>query len=315
LRAKKINLAETTVITSHAVPPPDPKTNPKTNYDLWGVEAKKTVKLPRAKPQTLQKRLRSTLYVPSLVPAVEVPHPGLSYNPSFTQHQELLKETVAKVTGKVKGPKPRKKFAPEDVPVIKEETEDDDDDKLTSLRAPPPARKTAKQKRKEVERRKEEEKRRVDKTRKIKENEVFRVKSLKKQIERKENIIKERLTRRVKVKLVKEKVGVKELGKNRFDQTLEGPLLSGEISGNLRGVQQQGCGGGNDLLSDRFKSLQKRNILEITKKVGSVTVFFNCHGDSFLLGCHGDCGDLLCYHGDFGDFKIGILFDAQFMTK
>lgn len=30
----------------------------------------------------------------SIVPAVEVPHPGTSYNPSYKDHQALLKEIV-----------------------------------------------------------------------------------------------------------------------------------------------------------------------------------------------------------------------------
>lgn len=32
----------------------------------------------------------------SILPATEVPHPGASYNPSLTDHQNLLKEVVEK---------------------------------------------------------------------------------------------------------------------------------------------------------------------------------------------------------------------------
>ena len=40
-------------------------------------------------PRTLSKK-------PSVVPAVEFPHPGTSYNPSFTDHQDLLREVAEK---------------------------------------------------------------------------------------------------------------------------------------------------------------------------------------------------------------------------
>lgn len=32
----------------------------------------------------------------SILPAIEIPHPGASYNPSLTDHQNLLKEVVEK---------------------------------------------------------------------------------------------------------------------------------------------------------------------------------------------------------------------------
>lgn len=40
-------------------------------------------------PMTLVKK-------PSVLPAVEIPHPGTSYNPSFADHQDLLREVAAK---------------------------------------------------------------------------------------------------------------------------------------------------------------------------------------------------------------------------
>ena len=40
-------------------------------------------------PTSLRKR-------PSNIPAVEPPHPGISYNPSFQDHQHLLREVVQK---------------------------------------------------------------------------------------------------------------------------------------------------------------------------------------------------------------------------
>lgn len=43
----------------------------------------------RKLPSSLQKK-------PSVLPAVEVPHPGTSYNPSYTDHQDLLHQIAQK---------------------------------------------------------------------------------------------------------------------------------------------------------------------------------------------------------------------------
>lgn len=40
-------------------------------------------------PSTLRKK-------PSILPAIEMPHPGISYNPSYSDHQELLHEVTKK---------------------------------------------------------------------------------------------------------------------------------------------------------------------------------------------------------------------------
>lgn len=44
-----------------------------------------------------KRKLPSSLYKqPSILPAVEIPHPGTSYNPSYNDHQELLHEVTQK---------------------------------------------------------------------------------------------------------------------------------------------------------------------------------------------------------------------------
>lgn len=43
-----------------------------------------------------QKRLPASLHMkPSVLPAVDAPHPGTSYNPSFADHQDLLSQIAA----------------------------------------------------------------------------------------------------------------------------------------------------------------------------------------------------------------------------
>lgn len=47
--------------------------------------------------RSLKKRIgRVSDSKPTAIPTVEPPHPGLSYNPSFEDHQNLLKVTVEK---------------------------------------------------------------------------------------------------------------------------------------------------------------------------------------------------------------------------
>lgn len=97
------------------------------------------------------------------VAAVEVPHPGLSYNPSFSHHQQLLVTAVANVKAKLKQEQKiaRATSTPKfegdgTIPEVKDEEEDseEDDDKSRFRKLPKP--KTKQQKRKEKEQRERE---------------------------------------------------------------------------------------------------------------------------------------------------------------
>lgn len=80
-----------------------------TNEDVWTIELNKvepqlksewltndtkrhtltnTGRKPKRTPASLHKK-------PSVLPAVNVPHPGTSYNPSFADHQDLLAQVAA----------------------------------------------------------------------------------------------------------------------------------------------------------------------------------------------------------------------------
>jgi nucleolar protein 53 len=90
---------------------------------------------------------------------------------------------------------------------------------------------------------------------------VFRVKTLRKEIVAEEKINKARMVKKVEKKLTREKFGVKELSRFEFVEKEAAPLLSDELPKGL-----VGAGGASastqDLLVDRFKSLQKRNVIE-----------------------------------------------------
>jgi len=57
--------------------------------DIFPLEIEKEYLVPIKKPPKPPKRI-----TPSLIPAIEVPKSGASYNPAFEAHQSLLKEAV-----------------------------------------------------------------------------------------------------------------------------------------------------------------------------------------------------------------------------
>jgi hypothetical protein len=98
----------------------------------------------------------------------------------------------------------------------------------------------------------------------MKEAQVFRVKTLRKEIIATETKTKARLDKKVERKLNREQHGVRTLSKHKFVEKETQPLLSDELPKGLLGAG--GSIGTGDLLLDRFKSFQKRNVLEPTIK-------------------------------------------------
>jgi len=99
------------------------------------------------------------------IQAVEVPHPGLSYNPSFQHHQEVLAQVVEVEKAKLKKQQKitratavTKVEGDGTIPEIKDEPEesDEEDDKKKVKITGVPKQKTKQQKRKEVEKREQE---------------------------------------------------------------------------------------------------------------------------------------------------------------
>jgi len=88
------------------------------------------------------------------------------------------------------------------------------------------------------------------------------VKSLKKQITARDTKTKLRLQKRVEKKLHRDKFGVKVLSRVKFEDVQTKPLLRDEMPRGL--INSGGSNTGADLLLDRFKSLQKRNVIETT---------------------------------------------------
>ncbi|XP_031555540.1 ribosome biogenesis protein NOP53-like [Actinia tenebrosa] len=256
-------------------------------FDLWSTEDKlqgdehylKITRKTKIKaPKTVKRKVTE-------LPAVEVAAPGASYNPTFEEHQELLQkahEVEVKKNKRIEKLNRQlqwlSKEEASDLPTWEEEMgqglfdeikndddkahdddDDNDDDGVITIKSA--QRKTRQQRRKEKEEMKQQLEQEAEKKLKLKENEVFRIKSLKKEIEAKEKEIKQKLQKKEELKEGELKKP-KRLGRHGFEEAAVEIQLSDEITGNLRSIKPEG-----NLFADRFKSLQKRNLIEPRKPV------------------------------------------------
>ncbi|XP_046849456.1 ribosome biogenesis protein NOP53-like [Xenia sp. Carnegie-2017] len=255
-------------------------------YDLWGDSGvlsksksfedehymKVTQKKPAKQPRTVYK-VRSTM------PALSVCHPGASYNPTFNDHQALLfaacqvelfkEKEIKKLQRQLQFPSEEEMTK---LPSWEEEMQqglfgdesnaecsDDNDDKECGVMLPcfsGKERKTIKERQKAKERKKEELYFKIQRDEKAKENEVFRVKSIKKELKKSKEKMQERLKKKEE-KILKSSSKPKRLGRQKFEEMNIEIQLMDELKGSLRNLKPEG-----NLFEDRFKSFQRRNIIE-----------------------------------------------------
>merc|ERR1719402_105640 len=99
---------------------------------------------------------------------------------------------------------------------------------------------------------------------KKREQEVMRLKSIKKELtmDEKETLVRKE---KKKEKEIEKKMTAGQLSNHKYeDQEME-IKLSDELTGNLRNLKPEGS-----LLEDRFKSMQRRNIIEVREKQKTV---------------------------------------------
>ncbi|KAK6143195.1 hypothetical protein DH2020_023543 [Rehmannia glutinosa] len=224
---------------------------------------------------------------PSVIPAVEVEHPGCSFNPHPESHQDALARAVADEMQKIYqhelGPEPIPLIVPgeaideEDKYFLEADNASDDDVQNENPTdngdedAEKRPHKTKKVTRVELNRRA----RRKEKLKA--EEEAKKVEELSKDIDSLPNIMQEiakedeekekRHLRRIIAKQERLKARPPRLGKYKFEPAPIQVLLSEEKTGSLR--QLKGC---CTLVRDRFKSLEKRGLILPTRKSSS------CHG-------------------------------------
>jgi len=226
--------------------------------------------------------------------AVETPAGGESYNPSFKDHQDILfratltelkkervqnnvdfhttrmfparpptdAERVKELTeglfdDKEEEPSNEKAEETGDEKSAKgDDVDDDDDDKEKKGNKP----KTRKQKRDERKRRVQELKADKVKRDKVLEHDFTRLKSIKKALAAEEDEVEANKVKKAKTK--EEKLTkAATLSNYKFEEPEVDIKLSEELTGNLRNLKPEG-----NILTDRFKSLQKRNLIETRVK-------------------------------------------------
>lgn len=232
-----------------------------------------------------KRKLPSSLHKkPSVLPAVEAPHPGSSYNPSYVDHQDLLhqiakkelefikqEEHLDRVTTKMfkKIPQNKKeeyllREMSEGLPTKQttnlksaEEDDNEEDSSITMANSKPVknVKKTLVQRRKQREQKQADYARKIMKITKKKVSDIYKLKNLEQQIEIKEKKL-EFLRRKRMMKRERESLMPKSLSKTKFEPLDPDFQLAEELTGNLRN-----CKPSMSLLKDRYKSLQQRNII------------------------------------------------------
>jgi len=249
-------------------------------YDIWGAGKTETVSKeldPCLPPPVQQPAVYKTS--DTKISAVELPHPGTSYNPTFTDHQDLLQTAleVEEKREKAKAKATRDAAPPIEITeedYIKEmsiglkptqseseseiETEVTEDDACKSGIT---VRKTRAQRNKEkIEKLKAEELAAAKQT-KQHLHQINRIKAIQKEIKKEEKEMEIKTLVRQEKK-VENETRPGKYGPGKFMGSEPEFLLPEEVSSSLRQLVPPA-----NNIQDRFTSLQKRNMLEVRKRV------------------------------------------------
>ncbi|KAL6263100.1 hypothetical protein P5V15_005902 [Pogonomyrmex californicus] len=227
---------------------------------------------------------------PSVIPVIEVPHPGTSYNPSYTDHQELLHEIIQKELELMKQKEHldrvttqmfekislkkrddhmmkemlegllENKQITEDLKLIEKDNYEKEDSSIVKANSKfvKNTKKTLVQRRKQQEQKQAANECILAKLEKKKISDIYKLKTLQKQIETEEKKQVFLQQKRMK-KCERESVMPKILSKTKFEPIDPDFQLAEELTGNLRN-----CKPSKNLLKERYKSLQQRNIIAPT---------------------------------------------------
>ncbi|XP_062995791.1 ribosome biogenesis protein NOP53 isoform X2 [Elgaria multicarinata webbii] len=248
--------------------------------DTWFLE--QTKKQPVKRPERLKK-------TPSQLPAVEVISPGGSYNPSFQSHQALLLKAHEIELKRRKAAErlerqlnfPTAADAPTQETVFQEqcegllEEESDGEEGQGSLSRPqeeepqadtargprftqaaPGEKKTERQRKKEKAAKRRKARELGAKAARLRRQELFQLRSIRLQVKRREAELQRRKRAR-EAKRKEEANKPRRLGRLKYEDPDLDVQLSTELAESLRTLKPEGS-----ILKDRFKSLQKRNLIE-----------------------------------------------------
>ncbi|NXV84263.1 NOP53 protein, partial [Atlantisia rogersi] len=253
-------------------------------YDIWGADnplerplvGQDSWFLQQTKKQRVKRPARLQVK-PSQVPAVEVIAAGGSYNPTFEDHQALLLRAheveVKKVRAEEKVERQLRIPAGTQLPTAEtvlqeqcegllEESGDEEDEEAAAQPgdaakpAPRREKKTEQQRRREKEARALESQQRREKAARCRRQEIFRLRWLRRQVTRWEAELLRRRQARLAKRRLKDAMP-RRLGRLRYEDPYLEVQLSDELPDSLRTLKPEGS-----VLHDRFKSLQKRNLIE-----------------------------------------------------
>jgi len=217
----------------------------------------------------------------SVIRAVEAPHPGSSYNPALDDHLVLLMEAGKTERAKLKRERrlerALKKPAAEDLVTpeikLKESREglepvksEDEDDELEpgkeSYRPAVPVisaenRKLSAVRKRQKLRKLQEKEKRKEKLARIRQSEIYRLRSIKKDIKRQDEDQSEKKERKRRRRERLAKTKPPKLSSIPYEAADMELQLSNELRGSLLELKPEG-----NLLEDRYKSLQKRGVVE-----------------------------------------------------
>lgn len=216
----------------------------------------------------------------SKLEAVQAPHPGISYNPTFDDHNELMSQVITKEEEIIKREQHidrvvTKKFTkmsaaeveklrrmemvqglPMDQSKENQENAEETDDEYHTVN--PPARnkkKDRRQRRKQLEARQRRamEENKQQELKKIKD--INKVPILKVEIKKQENQVQKK-RKNHENRLKEKKLSAHRISRRRYKEPEITVNTLEDITGSMRSLKPEG-----NLLLERFKSLQKRNIL------------------------------------------------------
>jgi len=269
----------------------------KFDFDLWDQEDKKDADMENEwvthetkthidqrsrKFKTKKVRNQKPL---TLVPNIEVPHSGQSYNPTLEDHQDLLWKAAYVEIQKEKEERrldmaltamyPNQEDAPTQqsymqemsagIPELggkveesEEESSEEEDEGYSKKERKP---KTTKQKRDKKLRLEKERQAAKEKKERIEMAKIVSIKTYKKEFKAMDKKEAENSAKSIDIAIEKLK-GPARLGQYKFQPNEIEIKLSEELSGSLRKLKPEGS-----ILADRYKSLQKRRIIEPRVKV------------------------------------------------
>ena len=182
------------------------------------------------------------------------------------EHQRIERLTTGMFPSKDKAPSAESKMKELSEGIVElgddaEEDENEEEIEKIVIGNKPKTRRQLRDRRKKIF---SDQKKEREKDVKIRETEVSRVKSIKKELNKNEVKTQERQEK--KKAAAEEKLhGPVRLSNYKYEPQEIEIKLSDELTGNLRNLKQEGS-----LLEDRFKSLQRRNMIEVRVKQKTV---------------------------------------------